>query len=234
VEAEKVPLRAGGADKERALAVLDYALFRILKLLHPFMPFITEELAHRMGFVDEGKFLMYEEFPTCGSGRSNAAAAVKVDGKFELVRAGRFLRSSYNIADGKKLKYHVKAADAETAEFLQQQISSLKSLLNAEDIEVSLEAFDAAGRGAAASQTVTCGVISLPLADLIDVDAEIGRLQKQLADLNKWIAGNKARLANEKFVNSAPAQVVADTRNKLAELEQKAAHTQELLNTLAK
>ncbi|MBQ6352754.1 MAG: valine--tRNA ligase, partial [Lentisphaeria bacterium] len=51
VEAEKRPFRAGGADKERALAVLDYTLFTILKLLHPFMPFITEELAHRMGFV---------------------------------------------------------------------------------------------------------------------------------------------------------------------------------------
>ncbi|MBR2720824.1 MAG: class I tRNA ligase family protein, partial [Lentisphaeria bacterium] len=87
----------------RALAVLDYALFRILKLLHPFMPFITEELAHRMGFVEEGRFLMYEEFPTCGSGRSDAAAAVAVDAKFELVRAGRFLRSSYNLPDGKKL-----------------------------------------------------------------------------------------------------------------------------------
>ena len=132
------------------------------------------------------------------------------------------------------MKFHVKAADAEGAEFLKKEFASLKSLLNAEDIELSLDAFDAAGRGAAASQTVSCGVISLPLADLIDVDAEISRLQKQLADLNKWIAGNKSRLANEKFVNSAPAQVVADTRNKLAELEQKAAHTQELLDTLAK
>ena len=234
VEAEKVPLRAGGADKERALAVLDYALFRILKLLHPFMPFITEELAHRMGFVEDGKFLMYEEFPTSASGRSDAQAAVAVDGKFELVRAGRFLRSNYNIADGKKLKFHIKATDDKALEFLTAQLDSLKSLLNAESIELTLEAFDAAARGAAASQTVTCGVISLPLADLIDVDAEVARLQKQLADLDKWIAGNKARLANEKFVNSAPAQVVADTRSKLAELEQKAVQTRELLATLTK
>ncbi|MBE6399145.1 MAG: valine--tRNA ligase [Lentisphaerae bacterium] len=234
VEAEKVPLRAGGADKERALAVLDYALFRILKLLHPFMPFITEELAHRMGFVEDGKFLMYEEFPTSASGRSDAQAAVAVDGKFELVRAGRFLRSNYNIADGKKLKFHIKATDAKALEFLTAQLDSLKSLLNAESIELTLEAFDAAARGAAASQTVTCGVISLPLADLIDVDAEVARLQKQLADLDKWIAGNKARLSNEKFVNSAPAQVVADTRSKLAELEQKAVQTRELLATLTK
>ena len=232
VEAEKVPLRAGGKDKERALAVLDYALFRILKLLHPFMPFITEELAHRMGFIEEGKFLMYEDFPYTSSNRSNAELAALTDEKFELVRAGRFLRANYNISDGKKLNYHVKAASPAAAEFLTGELSSLKSLLNAENIVISGEAFDVAANGAAASQTVAAGVISLPLADLIDLDAETARLKKQMADLEKWIAGTKARLGNEKFVNSAPAQVVADTRSKLAELEAKAAQTAELLATL--
>ena len=105
-------------------------------------------------------------------------------------------------------------------------------MLNAEDIELSNEPFDPKSRGAAASQTVTAGVVSLPLADLIDVDAEIVRLEKQLADLKKWIAGNEARLANEKFVSSAPEKVVADTRSKLEELKAKAAHTADLLATL--
>ena len=113
-------------------------------------------------------------------------------------------------------------------------MASLKSLLNAEDIEIGMEAFDASAKGAAASQTVVCGVISLPLADLIDVDAEAARLKKQLADLEKWMAGTRGRLANEKFVNSAPAQVVADTRSKLAELEQKAEETRKLLTVLGK
>ena len=142
--------------------------------------------------------------------------------------------SSYNLSDGKKLNFHIKAANAEMVKFLTGELSSLKSLLNAGDIEVSEEAFDSASRGAAASQTVTCGVISLPLADLIDIDAEIARLKKQMADLEKWINGTKARLANEKFVSSAPAQVVADTRSKLAELEQKAEETGKLLATLSK
>ena len=117
-------------------------------------------------------------------------------------------------------------------EFFTSQKNSLISLLNAEDIEFDTAAFDAAGRGAAASQTVTAGVVSLPLADLIDVDAEVARLEKQLADLKKWIAGNEARLANEKFVASAPEKVVADTRAKLEELKAKAAHTSEMLATL--
>ena len=113
-------------------------------------------------------------------------------------------------------------------------IASFASLWYAESVEISTEAFDADSRGAAASQTVTCGVVSLPLADLIDIDAEVARLKKQMADLEKWMAGTRARLSNEKFVNSAPAQVVADTRSKLAELEQKAAETEKLLAVLCK
>ena len=77
-------------------------------------------------------------------------------------------------------------------------------------------------------------MVSLPLADLIDIDAEVARLKKQMVDLEKWMAGTRARLANEKFVNSAPAQVVADTRSKLAELEQKAAETEKVLAVLGK
>ena len=233
VEAEKVPLRAGEEEKMRACAVLDFVLFRILKLLHPFMPFITEELAHRMGFVEEGSFMDNEAFPMGIEGLEiDPEVIAKVDAKFEAVKAGRFLRSSYNIPDGKKLKFHVKLNDAETMEFFTAQKNSLVSLLNAEDIEFDTVAFDPAARGAAASQTVTAGVVSLPLADLIDVDAEVKRLEKQLADLKKWIAGNEARLANEKFVASAPAKVVADTRAQLEELKAKAAHTSELLATL--
>ena len=234
VEAEKRPFRAGGADKDRALAVLDYALFTILKLLHPFMPFITEELAHRMGFVDEGGTLMYESYPKPGDGAKYAADPVipLVEGKFELVRGGRFLRSSYNIADGKKLNFHIKAASPEALAFLTCELESLKLLLNAEKIELSLDAFDSAAFGAAPKRVCQQGVVSLPLAGLIDVAAEKVKLEKQLKDLNGWIRGTEAKLANEKFLNGAPPQVVADAKSKLAELVERRERTTELLNDL--
>ena len=234
VEAEKRPFRAGGADKERALAVLDYALFTILKLLHPFMPFITEELAHRMGFVDEGGTLMYESYPKPGDGAKYAADPVipLVEGKFELVRGGRFLRSSYNIADGKKLNFHIKAASPEALAFLTGELESLKLLLNAEKIELSLDAFDSAAFGAAPKRVCQQGVVSLPLAGLIDVAAEKAKLEKQLKDLNGWIRGTEAKLSNEKFLNGAPPQVVADAKSKLAELVERRERTTELLNDL--
>ena len=231
VEAEKLPMRAGGADKERALAVLDWALFRILKLLHPFMPFITEELAHRMGLLAENELLMYQLLPECENIAFDADAKLAED-KFELVKGGRFLRSNYNIPDGRKLKFHIKATDAAALEGLKAQIDSLKLLLNAEDIELTLENFDSAKNGAAPSKLCAAGIISLPLAGLIDVEAEKAKLNKELADINKWIAGTAGKLKNERFVNSAPEQVVANARAQLADLEARKLRTEELLATL--
>ncbi len=231
VEAEKLPLRAGGAERERALAVLDWTLFNILKLLHPFMPFITEELAHRMGFVADDEMLDFTGYPTVSGIAVDPALISKIDGKFELVRGGRFLRASYNIADGKKLNFHIEAQDGAALEFLASQSDSLKNLLNAESITLTQEAYDTAN-GAAPSHLCALGTIRLPLAGLIDVAAEVAKLEKQRADLVKWIKSTEGRLANEKFVQSAPPQVVADSRAKLAELQEKLTRTDELIQSL--
>ncbi|MBQ7396588.1 MAG: valine--tRNA ligase [Lentisphaeria bacterium] len=233
VEAEKLPLRAGGKEKERALAVLDYALNKILKLLHPFMPFITEELAHRMGFVAENDSIMFSQWPEANQELKLDSDIIRsIEGKFEMVRSGRNLRSSYSIADGKKLAFHIKAANEAALEVLTKELDSLKHLLNASEIELGLEAFDCASRGAAPSQLGELGVISLPLAGLIDVEAECAKLEKQLKDIEKWLSGVRGRLSNEKFVNSAPAQVVADARKQLEELEAKKSQTESILSGL--
>ena len=115
--------------------------------------------------------------------------------------------------------------------FLQAESASLKSLINAENIQLSTEAYNQAN-GAAPSQLCALGTIRLPLAGLIDVAAEVAKLEKQRGELVKWIKSTEGRLANEKFVNSAPPQVVADSRSKLAELQEKLARTDELLASL--
>ena len=155
-----------------------------------------------------------------------------MDGKFELVRGGRFLKASYNIPDGKKVKFYVKAVDADALAFFREQEPSLRSLLNAEEIEFSLDDFDSAARGAAPSRLCRFGTIYLPLADLIDVAAERKKLEKQQKELQGWIAGSRAKLSNERFLAKAPEQVVADARAHLAELEEKLARTEEMLNSL--
>ena len=233
IEAEKVPMRAGGAERERALRVLDYALFRILRLLHPFMPFITEELAHQMGFLGDDETIMYESYPVpdaCATVDETELA--RVDGKFELVRGGRFLKASYNLPDGKKVKFYIKAVDGAALEFLTAQKASLMSLLNAAEIELSEADYDHAAGGAAPSQICRLGTVYLPLAGLIDVEAERAKLKKQQRELTGWIAGSKAKLSNERFLAKAPAQVVADAKAHLAEMEEKLARTAELLEAL--
>ena len=197
------------------------------------MPFITEELSHRMGFVAEGKSLMYEAWPVAEEiALATAKTVSNVDGKFELVKAGRFLRSTYNIADGKKLNYHIKAADNDTLAYLNSEFDSLKLFLNAESIDITLDAFDSAANGAAPSQPCTLGIISLPLAGLIDVEAEKARIGKQLKDLDTWIKSAQGKLANERFVTSAPANVVQAARDQLAELEEKRAKALAVFETL--
>ncbi|MBQ9776684.1 MAG: valine--tRNA ligase [Lentisphaeria bacterium] len=231
IEAEKVPMRAGDADKERALAVLDYALYRILRLLHPFMPFITEELAHQMGFLNDDQTIMYADYPVSDKLNVSAEETAAVDGKFELVRGGRFLKSSYGLADNKKVKFFIKATAQQDLDFLVGEKASLMSLMNAEDIEFSLSEYDSAN-GAAPSQLCKSGTVYLPLNGLIDVAAECAKLEKQKKELTGWINGTRAKLSNERFVSKAPEQVVADARKQLAELEEKLARTEEMLNAL--
>ena len=76
------------------------------------------------------------------------------------------------------------------------------------------------------------GVISLPLAGLIDVDAELARLEKQLKDINNWINSARGKLSNERFVKNAPPQVVADARASLEDLEARKVRTEELIASL--
>lgn len=232
IEAEKVPLRAGGVEKQQALMVLDYALFRILKLLHPFMPFITEELAHQMQFVEEGKSIMFESFPTVDDLTFDPAQIGLTDGKFELVRAGRALKSGYNIPDGKKVNFHIKANSPEMLAFLREETASLYSLLNAAEITLELDAFDTAANGAAPAQAAYLGTISLPLAGLIDVAAEKAKLNKQIAELDKSIAGSRAKLSNEKFLAKAPEKVIADAKALLEKMEARHAELTALLASL--
>ncbi len=230
IEAEKVSLRAGGKQREHALAVLDYALYRILRLLHPFMPFITEELAHAMGFLSDEESIMKAPWPKAdGSEEKYSGTAELVYGKYEAVTSGRALKAAYNIPDGKKVDFYFKANDDKALEFLERSRGSLESLLNA--AELTLSTADYSG-SAAPSMLTKLGSIHLPLEGVIDVAAEKVKLQKQEKELSAWIAGSRAKLANERFVSKAPAKVVEDVKTALAENEEKLNRIREMLKNL--
>ena len=203
--------------------MLDYALWKLLRLLHPFMPFITEELAHQMGFLGENESIMYAEFPLPMSVKETP-----------VPDAGNVnLRVSYNLAPGKKLNFHIKAADAAYEEYLKNSFDSLKGLLNAAELTISQADYVCDDASGAPSTLVAAGAIFLPLKGLIDVDAEKAKLQKQQKELQGWIKSSEAKLSNERFIAKAPAKVVEEAKTYLADLKEKLARVEEALSRMA-
>ena len=126
IEASKVRLYQEGETKANTLSVLDFVLFKILRLLHPFMPYVTEELAHQLDFLEEDESIMTEEFPKELHHKAIPNIMERepdlldlVEAKFQLIRAGRSLKADYNIPPGKKVKYYINAVDEANAEFPQ-------------------------------------------------------------------------------------------------------------------
>ncbi|HJO94671.1 MAG TPA: valine--tRNA ligase [Victivallales bacterium] len=238
IEASKGRMFAGGEQKKQALSVLDYVLYQILKLLHPFMPYITEELAHFMGFLKEDETIMFASYPKSLKNSKFQAVLTdtqlieNVESKFEMIRAGRNLRASYNIVNSKKLSFFIKANDQNSLDFIELESEAVKKLLNAEELTVSLKSFSELYDGPAPSIVCKNGTVFLSLKGAIDIDAELKKLNKQKKELEGWIKGSKAKLSNEKFLKNAPDKVVSSAKEHLAELETKLSSVNEMLIVL--
>jgi valyl-tRNA synthetase len=238
VEASKNRIFGTEETKKQALTVLDYVLFNILKMLHPFMPFITEELVHYMGFVNDGESLMHAEYPVSVNivGLENivndSLLVDMVNAKFEMIRSGRNLRASYNIAPGKKLSFHIKASDKISEEFFNNEVVMMKNLLNAEELTVNQKSFADLYDGPAPSIVIDKGTVFLSLKGAIDVDAEKAKLIKQKKQVEGWMKGSRAKLSNERFLSNAPADVISSAKEHLADLETKLKAVEEMLAVL--
>lgn len=235
IESEKVRLRAGDEEREQAMAVLDYAIWHILLILHPFMPFITEELAHQMGYLGEDESIMKAQFPTSETILQvpgvDEQLMTMVAGKFELASAARNLKASYEIPLSRKVDYFIKAVSPEAAAFLNDEIDSLKFLTNAETITIDTADYDVS-QGAAPSILAHIGTIYLPLKGLIDVDAELKKLEVQKKQLEGWIRGSEGKLSNPGFLAKAPEKVVKEAQEHLDGLKEKLARVEELIKSL--
>ncbi|MGL4853955.1 MAG: valine--tRNA ligase [Lentisphaeria bacterium] len=236
VESAK-PVFFKGSDEEKAVIfqVMDFIFASMLKLLHPIMPFVTEELYHNMEFASEEESIMNAAWPTAFSDEDikrlgcTAELANLVDQKFDLIRAGRNLKNTYNIPSVKKIPFFVKPADEKIAEFLNADISALRSLLNASEVTIDE---NYCVEGATPSSVASIGTIFMPLDGLVNVQEEKEKLLKQQEELSKLIASTEAKLANESFVARAPEAVVNKEREKIADYQEKLAQTLSLLAAL--
>ena len=188
-------------------------------MLHPFMPFITEELWQHLAERKEGESIMYAPMPVAGN--VNAELLNNIEYAKEVIAGVRGVRASKNIPQKDTLSLKVLAAQAPAQE------SVILKLANLDSIAVSAEKDPAA-----ASFMVGTTEFNVPLTQNIDVKAEIERLEKELDYLRGFLASVMKKLSNERFVNNAPANVVEVERQKQADAETKIKNIEQTLAAL--
>ena len=217
------------AHKANTLAVIDFVLSHTLRLFHPFLPFITEELWHGMGYAEDmpedqgGQTIMFAPWPKPLDSDFKSHYGLteqdekQIEARNEFVTQGRNLRRTANIAANKKVRFILKPAREQAA----HDLEVLKLLLNAEAVEVS--ANYQPGKNTLTLRT-TLGDLSLPLEGLIDKEGETARLKKELEKIEAEIAKIEQKLANPNFTQKVPPQILAEHQQRLAEWQGKRDH----------
>ncbi len=225
IEAAKPRLQ--GADPDPVRQTLVYVLDQTLRLLHPFIPYVTEELWQHLPHVaDESPALIIAAWPETDVRFDDRKAAESFERLREAVRVIRNARSEYNVDPGRKIAAFIDAGPNAAA--FQSQTAVLTTLARLDPERLNLGPAPEGEKGV----TLVAGDISvfLPLGGMVDVEAELARLRKQLAETEKHLRGAEARLANENFVNRAPAHVVEQARQTLSDLR---AQQQRLIEQIA-
>ena len=200
-------------SKLAAQKVLVYVLDQVLRLLHPFMPFITEEIWQAI--PHEGKFLISTEWPTYREEFAFGAEESSMQQIIEAITALRARRAEMNVPMSKKVNLTIAAAQPEVFEAGK---AFFLRLAGAEDVKVcGMEAADAAsGDDGLVEVTTHAARLFMPLAELVDFEKELARIAKEKENCLKQIAMFESKLSNEAFVSRAPEKVVSDQKEKLA------------------
>lgn len=213
---------AAAADETRIVA--GWVLDQIIVMLHPFMPFITEELWHAMG--ERSYDLIVAKWPE-PKAEIDAQAKAEVDWLIKLVSELRSVKVDLNIAPGTKMTAHVRDGDDELQAKIARQSAALDRVGRLATIS-----FDAAPDGPSAQIVVDGATYVLPLAGAIDIDAEKARLNKTLEAAQKEAKSLSGRLGNPNFVEKAKPEAVEKARADLADKEAEAERLQAAINRL--
>jgi valyl-tRNA synthetase len=235
IEACKVRLYDDTADKRVPRAVLLHVLATALKLLHPFMPFVTEALWQALpAEARDSEALIVARWPEADAALLDDEAEARMTLMMEQIRGIRNLRAEYAVPPGKRISGVTTADDDPTVVWLKSQYAEFSALAKLDPNTHSVQlASDLPQPPRRAVTVVTGDVVSyLPLDALVDLDAERERLSKDLADLEARIAHSEGLLAGD-FAQKAPAAVVQREREKLADLQTEQAKLKERLGGLA-
>jgi len=210
----------GGEDeaaKAETRATAAFTLDQILKLLHPFMPFVTEELWAQTGDVGTKRdgLLILADWPAL-EGLENPNAKAEISWLIELITAIRSTRAEMNVPASAKIPLHIIGAGEETIAKVNSQQAALKRLARIENIEFSTTVPANSAQFVQGEATY-----ALPLGDVIDLEAEKARLNKSIAKLEAEIAGVDKKLSNEHFTSKAPEHVIEDQRKRKNDASEK-------------
>ncbi|HEY8176736.1 MAG TPA: valine--tRNA ligase [Gemmatimonadaceae bacterium] len=244
LEAIKGRLAEGGDgdDAEVARAVLVHAFDGALRLLHPVVPFVTEAVWQQLPSHVEGTYLVTAEWPEKREDIGSPARAQEFEVARELVGAIRQIRAENSVPPGKHIdafvippnenggtRMRVGDVFSVTGDGAFGEIAAIVERL----ARATLTVVDKAPAAAAAHAVTNVGAsLVVPLAGLVDVDKECSRLRGELTSLEKQLESLESRLANEKFVSKAPADVVAGERKKLGEWNARRQQLRDKVQTL--
>ena len=212
-----------GGDKTVAQWVLRHVLDKGLKMLHPFMPFITEEIWQKLQTGEET--IMLSDFPKEEKEFINIEAEKEFDYLKEIISAIRNIRGEANVSPSKKIEVIFKTADENARNILQNNAKILDKLANVEKYEFNVEIPKLVG-----FRLVDTTEIYVPLAELIDLNKEIEKLEKKIEKTQVELDKVLKKLSNEKFVNRAKPEAVEKERRIKEELENKIAKFKESMN----
>ena len=226
---EIAKIRLNGDDEEQKAtvrAVLVFVMSNTLKLLHPFMPFITEEIWQTLSHT--GESIMISDWPKADSALNFAAEEAEMSRIMTAIKAVRNRRAEMNVAPSKKAKIFIETAYADT--FLKGTVF-FKRLASASEVEVAAHFDD---MDSAVSIITESARLYIPMDELVDFKAELARLNKEKAGVQKELDFVNNKLNNENFVNKAPAAVVEGQRQAKAQLEEKMALILESIEKIEK
>ena len=212
-----------GSDKVVAQWVLRHVLDKGLKMLHPFMPFITEEIWQKLQTGEET--IMLSDFPKEEKEFINIEAEKEFDYLKEIISAIRNIRGEANVSPSKKIEVIFKTADENAGNILQNNAKILDKLANVEKYEFNVEIPKLVG-----FRLVDTTEIYVPLAELIDLDKEIEKLEKSIEKTQVELDKVLKKLSNENFVAKAKPEAVEKERRIKEELENKIAKFKESMN----
>lgn len=231
IELAKPRLLAGSpAERDQVRGVLVSVLEQALRLMHPIMPFVTEELWQQLPVDDKAESLMIASWPVAEEGDLDDDAEREMAFLQEVISAARTIRSELNVPRGRKVALVISTAGPETASTLDRRRAYLQALVGAESVEVGVGLPQPPSSGSAVVGEVE---LFIPLEGVIDVDAETRRLRKEIDKLQGLLHGLERKLGNEAFLAKAPAAVVEKERLRQGECRASLARLSSSLEMLA-